>query len=217
MEYDASIDLGVAVKETTPTPTSKKKKKKKKRKRKRSASTSSFDGLPINVNGGDGDGGKTSNITSPVKNRTSTVNGSNTPKKPSTDANTNSTTAANPPTNNGNNDVSPSKNTTTGTGKKKQKKKRKKKKKHSSDVHEDDVSHNVTANNIAAIKDGGQSNIDIVKLPPQPPLKGVFIKERGNLPVYQHRASICDLVAKNDVVLVVAETVSSLDLRIQLM
>lgn len=44
--------------------------------------------------------------------------------------------------------------------------------------------------------------------PPQPPLKGMFIEERRNLPVYRHRAEICSLVSNNDVVLVVAETVS---------
>lgn len=44
--------------------------------------------------------------------------------------------------------------------------------------------------------------------PPLPPLKGMFIEERKKLPVYQHRADLCKLVSKHDVVLVVAETVS---------
>ncbi len=40
------------------------------------------------------------------------------------------------------------------------------------------------------------------------PLKGMFVNERKNLPVYQHSAEIVDLISNNDVVLVVAETVS---------
>ncbi len=44
--------------------------------------------------------------------------------------------------------------------------------------------------------------------PPPPPLKGMFIEERKKLPVYGHRAEICNLVSINDAVLVVAETVS---------
>ena len=43
-------------------------------------------------------------------------------------------------------------------------------------------------------------------IPPQGPLKGMLIKERTNLPVYQHRAEICKLAAENDVILVVAQT-----------
>ena len=38
------------------------------------------------------------------------------------------------------------------------------------------------------------------------PLKGKFIHERTNLPVYQHSTEIVDLISNNDVVLVVAET-----------
>ena len=41
-----------------------------------------------------------------------------------------------------------------------------------------------------------------------PPLKENYIEERSSLPVYQHRSELCTLVAENDVVLVVAETVS---------
>lgn len=51
-----------------------------------------------------------------------------------------------------------------------------------------------------------KSPVDVA--PPLSPLKGMFIEERRNLPVYQHRADICNLVSNNDVVLVVAETVS---------
>ena len=47
-----------------------------------------------------------------------------------------------------------------------------------------------------------------VELQTMGPLKGLFVKERCKLPVYQHRAELCKLVANNDVVLAVAETVS---------
>ena len=40
-----------------------------------------------------------------------------------------------------------------------------------------------------------------------PPLRGMFVKERSNLPVYRHRSELCNLIANNEVVLVVAETV----------
>ena len=53
-----------------------------------------------------------------------------------------------------------------------------------------------------------KSSVDAQNQVPPPPLKGMFIDERRNLPVYQHRVDICNLVANNDVVLVVAETVS---------
>ena len=40
-----------------------------------------------------------------------------------------------------------------------------------------------------------------------PPLKGNYSKERSNLPIYHYRNELCNLISKNDVVLVVAETV----------
>ena len=40
------------------------------------------------------------------------------------------------------------------------------------------------------------------------PLTGNFVKERSNLPVYQYRNELCSLIKENEVVLVVAETVS---------
>jgi len=80
------------------------------------------------------------------------------------------------------------------------KKKRKKKKKRTDDSIED-IQDDVHTEDKSI-----QTNTSIAK---QPPLKGNFIKERSNLPVYQHREEICSLVSKNDVVLVVAETVSS--------
>ena len=43
-------------------------------------------------------------------------------------------------------------------------------------------------------------------MPPLGPLKGMLLKERSNLPVYQYRQEICNLAAENDVILVVAET-----------
>ena len=82
------------------------------------------------------------------------------------------------------------------------KKKRKKKKKRTGDSIEDTQYGETKDESI-------QTNTAIAK---QAPLKGNFIKERGNLPVYQHREEICNLVSKNDVVLVVAETVSWLSL-----
>ena len=83
------------------------------------------------------------------------------------------------------------------------KKKRKKKKKRTDDSIED------IQDDASAEEKGIQTNTSIAK---QAPLKGNFIKERSNLPVYQHREEICNLVSKNDVVLVVAETVSWLSL-----
>jgi len=80
------------------------------------------------------------------------------------------------------------------------KKKRKKKKKRSLDDSIEDIQEGTTTEDKSI-----QTNTSIVK---QAPLKGNFIKERSNLPVYQHREEMCDLVSKNDVVLVVAETVS---------
>lgn len=44
------------------------------------------------------------------------------------------------------------------------------------------------------------------RLPSCMPLKGKFIHERTNLPVYQHSTEIVNLISNNDVVLVVAET-----------
>ena len=85
------------------------------------------------------------------------------------------------------------------------KKKKRKKKKRESNVY--DASDEKTPSKPAAPEG---EKVQTTPLPPPAPLKGVFIKERSNLPVYQHRAEICNLVSKNDVVLVVAETVSIL-------
>ena len=82
------------------------------------------------------------------------------------------------------------------------KKKRKKKKKKSNDDSIEYIQENVSTED-----KGIQTTTTIAK---QAPLKGNFIKERSNLPVYQHREEICNLVSKNDVVLVVAETVSTI-------
>jgi len=81
------------------------------------------------------------------------------------------------------------------------KKKRKKKKKRSLDDSIEDTQDSTT-----------KEEKGIQSIAKQAPLKGNFIKERSNLPVYQHREEICNLVSKNDVVLVVAETVSWLSL-----
>ena len=81
----------------------------------------------------------------------------------------------------------------------KKKKRKKKKKRTNDDIIED------TQDDVHTEDKSIQTNTSIAK---QAPLKGNFIKERSNLPVYQHREEICNLVSKNDVVLVVAETVS---------
>ncbi len=83
------------------------------------------------------------------------------------------------------------------------KKKRKKKKKKKNDVSEIDRTSFKNNSNTEDEKKKEE------KFPSLAPLKGMFIKERSNLPVYQHRYEICRLVSNNDVVLVVAETVST--------
>lgn len=88
----------------------------------------------------------------------------------------------------------------------KKKKKRKKKKKKKSMSHDGSNSANEETSPAKSPKLDNKKYDS--SLPPLAPLKGMFIKERSNLPVYQHRTEICKLVAKNDVVLVVAETVS---------
>ena len=85
------------------------------------------------------------------------------------------------------------------TGKKKSKKKKKKKHKKSSSHDNNADSDDDDA------KPSPQQKPKII-VPSQGPLKGMLIKERSNLPVYQHRAEICKLAANNDVILVVAET-----------
>ena len=83
-----------------------------------------------------------------------------------------------------------------GSGKKKKKKKKRK---------------TVDASSAVDHSMDGQMSLEKKKhhLMHMPPLKGNYTKERSNLPVYQHRNELCTLVADNDAVLVVAETVST--------
>ncbi len=86
-------------------------------------------------------------------------------------------------------------------GKKKIKKKKKKKKQKES----------VIDNGAESDEDAKSSQTSVLTtksiiVPTQGPLQGMLIKERTNLPVFQHRDEICKLAAENDVILVVAET-----------
>mmetsp|Transcript_4895 Transcript_4895/g.11184 ORF Transcript_4895/g.11184 Transcript_4895/m.11184 type:complete len:960 (-) Transcript_4895:4088-6967(-) len=210
--YDASVDLGVAVKETPPP---KSKKKIKRRKRKRSASTSSADGLPspankpvvaesaaLNDTKADiNDSADVGNLVSTGKKKKKRKkNKAGTPSAdvdlPEDDAPVAESATMSPDGKNSNGGVADN-GTPSSTGKKK----RKKKKKNRGSLNEETTNSALRA----TISDGEKSKTTPL-LPPQPPLKGMFIKERGNLPVFQNRADICNLVSNNDVVLVVAET-----------
>lgn len=86
------------------------------------------------------------------------------------------------------------------SGKKKSKKKKKKQK--------DDTKsppHKLQKTSSSSSSSRKQSNKKLI-VPPLGPLKGMLLKERSNLPVFQHRQEICKLAAENDVILVVAET-----------
>jgi pre-mRNA-splicing factor ATP-dependent RNA helicase DHX15/PRP43 len=91
-------------------------------------------------------------------------------------------------------------------GKNKSKKKKKKKKKHkkSKQNYEDD-NNGADSDDDAKLSPQKKAK-PTISVPPQGPLQGMLIKERTNLPVYQHREEICKLAAENDVILVVAET-----------
>lgn len=79
-----------------------------------------------------------------------------------------------------------------------QKKKKKKKKRHTLD-------NDTSLEQSSDVQKPVEQKKHLINMPP---LAGNLIKERSNLPVYQHRNELCTLVADNDVVLVVAETVS---------
>lgn len=141
--YDASVDIGISVKDDPDA--SSKNKKKKRRKRKRSASEAS-EGSTISK----GDDGP------PLGDAVPPINGSSAQKK---------------------------------------KKKKKKRKTLDKDIS---LEQDADVQKPSALKQKRLLNM--------PPLTGNLIKERSNLPVYQHRNELCTLVADNDVVLVVAET-----------
>ena len=103
---------------------------------------------------------------------------------------------------------------TSGSTGKKKKRKKKKRNKDSDDMNQDGAStstsissHEKTNREIEKIQTKSPTEDDnLSPLPSQAPLKGMFIKERSNLPVYQYRTEICNLISNNNVVLVVAET-----------
>jgi len=86
-----------------------------------------------------------------------------------------------------------------GAGKKKSKKKKKKKK------HKESIIDNGADSDEDAKSSQPEPTSKII-IPTQGPLQGMLIKERTNLPVFQHREEICKLAAENNVILVVAET-----------
>jgi len=88
--------------------------------------------------------------------------------------------------------------------KKKSKKKKKKKKNKKSKQSGDD--NGADSDDDVAKPSQQKKSKPTITVPPQGPLQGMLIKERTNLPVYQHREEICKLAAENDVILVVAET-----------
>ena len=98
---------------------------------------------------------------------------------------------------------------TSGKKKSKKKKKRQKSKKIAYDVDsEDDTKsppHKLQKTSSSSSSSRKQSNKKLT-VPPLGPLKGMLLKERSNLPVFQYRQEICKLAAENDVILVVAET-----------
>ena len=82
------------------------------------------------------------------------------------------------------------------------KKKRKREKSSTIIPSADEVDDDVPTNsvNMGCVKKNKHSPLSCM------PLKGKFIHERTNLPVYQHSTEIVDLISNNHVVLVVAET-----------
>lgn len=87
-----------------------------------------------------------------------------------------------------------------GAGKKKSKKKKKKKQK------EPVIDNGAESDEDAKSSQPSELTPKSIIVPTQGPLQGMLIKERTNLPVFQHRGEICKLAAENDVILVVAET-----------
>jgi hypothetical protein len=172
-DYDASFDVGVAVKEELPEATAKSKKKEKRRGRssngmRQLGSTSSanddagkiLDGEVIN------NAGRTDDyVSSPA------VSGN--------------------------------------AGAERKSKKKRKRDRSSNSNADDGIPEGFLKSSMhTELTDGLERKQKNSLLLPPLPLKGMFINERKNLPVYQHSAEIVDLISNNDVVLVVAETVS---------
>ena len=205
-DYNASFDIGITVEENR----NPKSKKKKRRKRKRSLSISSNDAvvnLPIDDDGtaklkvcpdsnGAGLGSaKKRQRWNKDKRCASIFTSSGGPAAESATINTSLTGEGSTPSSSVDNEpiVNAAKN-----------KRKEKKRKRNRDTTEIPVakspSDSATTEN---------ENAQTTPRPPlSPPLKGMFIKERSNLPVFLHRTEICNLISSNDVVLVIAETVS---------
>jgi len=166
-DYNASIDIGVAVEENPSSKLLSRKSSDIKRRRKRSSSDATS---PFEV-------AATSDVT----------------MTDTTDINKNPTSQNKASSS----DYEDRYNVQNSTGKKTKRKKKKKKKLDVSDIV------GKTSPNISHLEDKEKNE---KKIPSLAPLKGMFTKERSNLPVYQHRDEICKLVSNNDVVLVVAET-----------
>ena len=195
-EYDASFDVGVAVKEESPEAVAKSEKKKKHRgrgsnngklrprPRLRSGSTSSTDN----------EAGKSATDLESTDN----ADRRRTDDRDSAPATVGSGSSS-------------SSSSTAGAEKKSKKKRRREKKSSNSNTDDGSTSNEGISKSIihAAFADGVERKRQkkAAVLPPSLPLKGMFVNERTNLPVYQHSAEIVDLISNNDVLLVVAETV----------
>ncbi len=94
---------------------------------------------------------------------------------------------------------------TSGKKKSKKKKKKQKSKNIADDVNSEDDTKSPPHKLQKTSSSSKQSNKKLI-VPPLGPLKGMLLKERSNLPVFQYRQEICKLAAENDVILVVAET-----------
>ncbi|KAL7536680.1 hypothetical protein ACHAWF_005535 [Thalassiosira exigua] len=212
-EYDASLDVGVAVKEDPSPVVPRLKRKKKRKRRRRSGSASSADGVLPAAVGGDvksplsvgetrapevvgkkrrrEDGGD-------VEGMSPGASGGDGPSKSKGEGWRPEPAAASeqgaPPKSPERSDEKGGEESGTAPNKRKKKKKKKKKRRE----------HEGGAKSLPA--EGGGTKCAQKLPPPPPPLKGMFVKQRINLPVYQHRAEICDLAASNEVLLVVAET-----------
>lgn len=188
MDIDyASFDIGLVVEESQASQ-AESKLPKKRRRRKRSLSQGSY-------------ASEASAASNASEAASSDVNGTKHHRPSDITAHA----ATTPAKGNGNDQIEST------SGKKKSKKKKKKQK--SKKIADDDVNSEDdtkspphTLQKISSSSSSRrQSNTKLI-VPPLGPLKGMLLKERSNLPVYQYRQEICNLAAENDVILVVAET-----------
>ena len=204
-DYNASFDIGITVEENR----NPKSKKKKRRKRKRSLSISSNDAvvnLPID------DDGTAKLKVCPDSNGAGLGNANKRQRRnkdkrcasifissggPAAESATNTSPTGEGSTPSGSVDNKRIVN----AAKNKQKEKKRKRNRDTTEIPvAKSPSDSATTEN---------ENAQTTPGPPlSPPLKGMFIKERSNLPVFLHRTEICNLISSNDVVLVIAETVS---------